>query len=171
MTDPTPEAAALARRLYAEGMPVLRIVGATGLNLYALYRWLDGGDGGRLPPVPRRLVGTGRRRRRLARGDRVALVIRLWRTAERQVQEIEDRLARAAQQPGDRERDARTLAIVVRTLKELSALERDDAVADRDEQDEAGPADLDSFRSDLARRLAALRRERAGELPDEAEPD
>ena len=56
-------------------------------------------------------------------GDRVALVGRLWRTAEAQVRDIEERLARHQQQPDERERDARTLAVLVKTMRELSALD------------------------------------------------
>ena len=83
-----------------------------------------------LEPLPRRSTGKtrgnekppGTRRRRLS-GDRVALVGRLWRTAEAQVRDIEERLARHQQQPDERERDARTLAVLVKTMRELSALD------------------------------------------------
>ena len=43
--------------------------------------------------------------------------------AEAQVRDIEERLAHHQQQPDDRERDARTLAVLVKTMRELAALD------------------------------------------------
>ena len=56
-------------------------------------------------------------------GSRAALVARMWRTAERQVEEIEDRLKAAGLELAERESNARTLAIVARTLRELAAVD------------------------------------------------
>ena len=56
-------------------------------------------------------------------GSRAALVSRMWRTAERQVEEIEDRLAVAGLELAERESNARTLAIVAKTLRELAAVD------------------------------------------------
>ncbi len=134
----TPEQVAHARQMYLDGVPVAEIRVATGMTDHRLYYWFKGGppDGERhLPPLPSRRSAHGRapRRRRLT-GDRVALVGRLWRTAEAQVRDIEERLSRHAQQPDDRERDARTLAVLVKTMRELAALDdiRDGAASPAD---------------------------------------
>ena len=47
----------------------------------------------------------------------------MWRTAERQVEEIEDRLAVAGLELAERESNARMLAIVAKTLRELAAVD------------------------------------------------
>jgi hypothetical protein len=159
----SPEQVALARQMYLDGVPVAEIRKATGMTDHQLYYWFDGGppDGERhLPPLPRRRIVPRRspRRRKLS-GDRVALVSRLWRTAEAQVRDIEERLAHHQQQPDDRERDARTLAVLVKTMRELVALDdiRDGAAAPADsEHDDAAPRDLDEFRRELARRMDAI---------------
>ena len=64
-----------------------------------------------------------RRRVRHRAGSRAALVARMWRTAERQVEEIEDRLAAAGIELAERESNARTLAVVAKTLRELAAVD------------------------------------------------
>src|SRR4029077_2230047 len=122
MPAPTPEMIALARQRYLEGVSVSKILGETGMSLGTLYLWLDGGpeNDARLPPIQRRRVVMGKRRKPLT--GRVSLVNRLWRTAERQVCDIEDRLRLNQQQPEERERDARVLAIMVKTLRDLRAL-------------------------------------------------
>ena len=56
-------------------------------------------------------------------GSRAALVARMWRTAERQVEEIEERLKSAGLEPAEREGNARTLATLARTLRELAAFD------------------------------------------------
>ena len=67
-------------------------------------------------PIPQRRPGVHDRHRK---GSRAALVARMWRTAERQVEEIEDRLQAAGLELAERESNARTLAVVARTLREL----------------------------------------------------
>ena len=91
------ESVALARRLYAEGLPVARILAETGLSVGALYVGLDGGAAGGSPPLARR-----RYSRPPAAGpqaDRRA--VRLWQRAERQVRAIQSRLAILTQTLGD----------------------------------------------------------------------
>lgn len=159
----SPETGARARQLYAEGIPVARILGETGLSLGSLYYWLDGGGGEgdpRLPPVPRRRIVLGKRRKAL-KGSRVSLVARLWRTAERQVRDIEARLALAQQEPADRERDARVMAVLVKTLRELTQF--DERANETAQDDDDGPRDIDEFRRDLARRMEEFVRERSAE--------
>lgn len=177
LPPPSPEAIALARRLYAEGAPVKAILAETGLCTGTLYHWLSGGrrgqDGLQLAPLPRRRIVVGRRTPPL-KADRNSLVARLWRTAERQARDIEERLARSEQEPGERERDARVLAVLVKTLRELTALDEaqvetnsqpDAAAAD----DDAVPRDIDELRRDLARRIDRLRQGRAaGRIPGDA---
>ena len=75
------------------------------------------------------------------------------------MRDIEERLARHQQQPDDRERDARTLAVLVKTMRELVALDdsRDGGASPADsEHDDGGPRDLDEFRRELARRMDAI---------------
>lgn len=164
MPFPSHETIALARRLYAEGMTVARILAHTDMSLGTLYRCLDGeiddDPQSRLPPIPRRRVVVGKRRRPL-KGDRVSLVNRLWRTAERQVRDIEQRLAQDCQEPSERERDARVLAVLVKTLRDLAAF---DAAAHssgekteaNDADDDPVPRDLDELRRELSRRLERI---------------
>jgi hypothetical protein len=127
-----------AREWYAQGFTVSRILARYDMALGTLYYWLDGGPliapttdksavGGEngtslLPPIPRRRVVVGKRRKPL-KADRVSLTARLWRTAERQARDIEERLARPAGASPERERDVRMLAMLTRTLRDLSAFD------------------------------------------------
>lgn len=121
---PTREQIERARAMYGEGFTVARILAATDMALGTLYGWLDGGPAENgaplLPPIPRRRAVAGKRRAPLA-ADRVSVAARLWRTAERQARDIEERLARPGAASPERERDVRMLALLVRTLRELSA--------------------------------------------------
>jgi hypothetical protein len=108
-------------------------------------------------------------------GSRAALVTRMWRTAERQVEEIEDRLKAAGLELAERESNARTLAIVAKTLRELAAV--DEAEKPRkgkkqpshdDNDDDPVPRDIDEFRRELARRINALVDSRTGSGGDGA---
>ena len=59
----------------------------------------------------------------------------------------------------DRARDARTLAVLVKTMRELLALDKHQGrrgAAGSSEHDDAGPRDLDEFRRELARRMDAI---------------
>ncbi|WP_237355942.1 hypothetical protein [Xanthobacter sp. YC-JY1] len=175
-----PVRGALARRLYLEGASMAEIRRQTGLSSAGVYYWIDremGPDGSFLfNPVPRRTahpVGGQPAKARAAQAsnnrssnpsgkpDRRGLLKRLWRAAERQINEIEDRLARAAD-PGaaprpEPEKDARALAVLARTLRELTALEAE-AKKRRKAKDQDGTVrDLDTFRRELARRLDRLR--------------
>ena len=112
---------------------------------------------------------------------RKRVVARLWRTAERQVAEIETRMAEVADDPLALERDAKTLAIIAKTIRDLVAIDgeaseintrtkskeqvthgaRANPPASLDATD-LGPRDIEGFRAELARRLDELRGERAG---------
>jgi AcrR family transcriptional regulator len=169
----TPEQIAFARERYADRtVSVAQIERETGMSTRTLYYFVDGAEG-RYPALPRRRVATGGKPRAPG-GDRTALVARLWRTAERQVREIEQRLARHRQEPDDRERDARVLAVLVKTLRELSALDETktgDISKDATYDDDEGPRDIDEFRRELARRMDAFVASRTGAgIPGDIEP-
>lgn len=171
-----PETAARLRQDYLDGVKVADILARYEVSNGTLYYWLDGGpivdEERRLPPIPRRREVLGRRVRRL-RGDRESLVARLWRAAERQVQEIEARLGADGRAAPERERDARILAVLVKTLRELAAFDdaqgSGPALPDEDEDD--GPRDIDEFRRELVRKMDEVIRARSdGRVPGDAEP-
>jgi hypothetical protein len=161
--QPTPGQVALVRRRYSEGAMVRAILTEAGVKHATLYRCLDGdfpdGSGSGIAPAPIALRHAGRRNRRRM-GSRAALVARMWRTAERQVEEIDDRLKAAGLEVAERESNARTLAIVAKTLRELSAF--DEASKPRGKRaqdssdDDSVPIDIDELRRELARRIDAL---------------
>jgi hypothetical protein len=109
-------------------------------------------------------VRTGTRAKKAP--PRAALVQRLWQAADGQVRQLEGRLALEELEPAERERDARTMAVLVKTLRELNALDADSEKQDlkRTGTPEAAapeanyddPRDIDDFRRELARRIAAL---------------
>lgn len=117
--------------------------------------------------------------------SRARVVTKLWRTAERQVAEIETRMAGIDDDPGALERDAKTLAIIAKTVRDLVALDgeaaslpnrntvkeraaahgsrpaKTDATSlEAEENTDFGPRDIADFRAELARRLDELRQER-----------
>ena len=119
--------------------------------------------------------------------SRKRVVSRLWRTAERQVAEIETRMAGLGDDPQALERDAKILAIIAKTVRDLVALDgealnahgrskskeqapahgsksaqTDPLLTAEPDAAEFGPRDIEQFRTELARRLDELRRERAG---------
>ena len=97
-------------------------------------------------------------RRRRAAAKRAAVVRGLWRAAAAKVDEIERRLQGDTQSPDEGERDARTLAVLARTLRDLDALEeaRPGGGLEAEQHDDPVPTDIDEFRHELARRLNAL---------------
>ncbi len=185
MPRTSPEAAERARALYAQGTPVKVISQETGLSTRQIYYWLDREAGAARQPGRPAAQPTARRRRAdLARPpgaqSRRRLMSRLWKAAERQIGEIETRLGTAALsaeaadggEPAkrDAEREARALAVLARVLRELTALE---AVAARPRPEAAAKGaappeaarDADTFRRELARRLAQLHDESEAEAP------
>lgn len=148
-----------ARNDYLANKPVRQICADTGLSTGMLYAVLAGERGpDPLAPIARRRLMLGTQARELP-GGRGALVARLWSTAERQVREIEKRLRGGRQEPTERERDARVLATLVRTLRDLNAFDEANRAAgaamDPEENDDM-PADIDEFRNELARRINAF---------------
>jgi hypothetical protein len=154
---PTREQIERARDMYAQGFTVSRILAACDMALGTLYYWLDGGpreEGGPLyPPIARRKQVTGKRRKPLET-SRVSLAARLWRTAERQVRDIEERLSRPSGSAIERERDVRMLGVLVRTMRDLSLF--DAGAPGAATPDEVPPLDIDEFRLELARRIHAI---------------
>ena len=130
-------------------------------------------------PLNGRQAGQPRMRRaapvaRSGAGRSRTVVARLWRTAERQVREIEDRLMRleAGDEAGPRagdatqgERDAKTLAILAKTIRDLADLSQVQArpaartmpsAPEIEDGYDPPAADLDELRRELARKLAAI---------------
>ena len=167
----SPKTVALARQRYAEGAPVSGILAETGMSHGTLYFWLDGGpndgSGPRLPVIPRRRLVMRKRRPRLP-GQRISIVERLWRTAERQVRDIEDRLRLSQQEPAERERDARVMAVLVKTVRELSLIEEKNRESAPEDDD--GARDLEDFRRELARKIDGLIAARSAGAGDGADP-
>lgn len=131
------EAIAGIRQQYADGVAVARIKQAHRVNDHTLYRCLDGDMPGRprLPPIRRRRIGTGGP---AGVDARRAMITKLWRTAKRQVSEVEARLRLSAQQPSERESDLRRLAVLVKTVRELAALDEAQADARNNAMDAVG---------------------------------
>lgn len=92
------------------------------------------------------------------------LIGRVRAAVEREIVAIEAVLARvegARLRSTDAERAARTLATLVKTLREVAALQRDENTeAEGDDGSEDEFRDLEEFRSELAERLDRLRRSR-----------
>ena len=166
-----PEEALRARQRYIDGDPVNAIRVDTGFSLEKFYHWLDGApqaDGTTLlPPIPRRRI-IARKAGRPA--TRVALVARLTRAAEMQMHGIEQALAQAGYDPGHGEDNARAMALLARTLRELTALDRrhdEDRRLNEPGKANDGPVplDIDELRRSLSRKLEALVAEQQGTLP------
>jgi hypothetical protein len=85
-----------------------------------------------------------------------AVVDMLWESAERQVADLHARVLADEQESDQRERDGRVMSVLVKTLRDLVAL--DDATRDGhdDADDESDARDIDEFRRQLARRIDAL---------------
>jgi hypothetical protein len=88
---------------------------------------------------------------------RAALAERLWRAAELQAAEVEARIASGPRPAADSERDAKTLSVLARTLRELSAADSAALQELDDGQAENAPAeDVESLREQLYQRLRGL---------------
>ena len=178
MTD-IPQNARRARQLYEQGVPTREIMTRTGLSKGSLYHWIAGGPNTRgvpaLPALPKR---RGVKQPRMPKVERANLVTRMMRAAERQVRDIENRLAESGQAPGESERDARTLAVLARTLQSLAALDarhepkagpfRKKPLFDDEADQDRIPASIDALREELSRKLAGMAAGHAGRLSREA---
>jgi len=177
--SPTPEQVALARRLYRDSEPVNAILTATRLTRPIFYRCLAGdfADGSDLQPEPIPLRRAGKRSADGGTG-RGALIARMWRTAERQVDEIDKRLSDSGLERAERESSARTLAVVAKTLRDLAAFDEEGNPRDRkpsgdeplkDDDDESVPRNVEDLRRALAQKLDAFVAGRSDRVPDDIE--
>ena len=173
---PSREQIERACSMYEQGFTVSRILAACDMALGTLYYWLGGGpreEGGPLyPPISRRRQVVGKRRRPL-QTSRVSLAARLWRTAEGQVRDIEERLSRPCASAVEREREVRMLGLLVRTMRDLSVFDPGTPGEAPQENDDGMPKSIEEFRVELARRLHGLiaaERSRAAAEEGGAEP-
>ena len=98
-------------------------------------------------------------------GSREALAVRVQRVVERELDAIDSILSvLGAADSAEAERSARTLASLVRALKEVMRLAAPEQASDPDEDDPM-PRNLDEFRRELARRIEALAAEAEGQAP------
>jgi hypothetical protein len=95
---------------------------------------------------------------------RAALTARLWRAAERQAAEVEARIDMLPRAAGDAERDARVLAVLAKTLRELSAADLAQQEEEADATQETTPDDLESLRAALSDKLRQIRGGRSEQL-------
>lgn len=101
---------------------------------------------------------------------RQRVISQLWRMAERQVSAVEQRLMALNDDPQALEREAKTLGIIARTVRDLIAIDEEKAKSrsgDKgDAETEPGASRaIDDFRRELAEKLEQLRSERAGSGP------
>jgi hypothetical protein len=103
----------------------------------------------------------------VAIAENETLIGRVRAAVEREIVAIEAVLSRvegAKLRSADAERAARTLATLVKTLREVAALQRDEQPEDTGgETGDDEFRDLDGFRRELAERLDRLRRQRSAE--------
>lgn len=107
--------------------------------------------------------------------SRKAVVGQLWRAAKRQIDTHEEHLADLPKGTTASEADAKALAVLARTVRELVAIEEPPATRKDKRSDDPSAADdlrhVAQLRQDLARRLEALAAQDARENPQEADAD
>jgi hypothetical protein len=112
--------------------------------------------------------------RRLTVG-RKAVVSKLWRAAKRQLEAHEARLDELPQGAAASESDAKALAVLARTVRELVALDGATASQEGKPTDELSPAaglrHVAELRKELARRLEVLAAEEADTASQETPAD
>lgn len=98
--------------------------------------------------------------------SRKAVVTKLWRAARRQLEAHEAHLDALPKGAAASEADAKALAVLARTVRELLALENatglQESKADDDLSPAAGLRHVGELRKELARRLEILAAEEAG---------
>lgn len=98
-------------------------------------------------------------------GGRKAVIGKLWKAAQTQLETHEAHLAELPAGTAASEADAKTLATLARTVRELVALDSAAAGEGGKAEDDPSPAEglrrVEAIRSELARRLAALAAEDA----------
>ncbi len=112
-------------------------------------------------------------KRKLA--SRKAVVGQLWRAAKRQLDAHEEHLADLPKGAAASEAEAKALATLARTVRELVAIKEPQTAKKGKQPDELSAADglrhVAQLRQELARRLEALAAEAAGEGAQEAGGD
>ncbi len=83
------------------------------------------------------------------------LVARIWAATDAQLAEIEARMRRCGEGGGPDERDARMTATLVKTVRELVALEDGLAGGKTKEDDDVAAVTPEALRAELVRRLEA----------------
>lgn len=115
----------------------------------------DGDDAPALPAAKGRLLPASRK----------VVVDKLWRAAKRQLAAHEEHLAELPKGTAASESDAKALATLARTVRELLALEAATASKGAKPADDADPAaglrHAEELRRELTRRLAGLAAEEA----------
>ncbi len=97
--------------------------------------------------------------------SKIKIVQRLWNAAEAQICDIELRLKSLDSNSLQFEKDARSLGLLAKFLKELVSIEclmskkksSTKASKQKVEDDDAPPRDLEDFRQELEKRLNAMR--------------
>jgi hypothetical protein len=104
-------------------------------------------------------------KRKPAPRGRKAVIGKLWKAAQTQLETHEAHLAELPAGTAASEADAKTLATLARTVRELVALDSAAAGEGGRSEDDPSPAEglrrVEAIRSELARRLAALAAEDA----------
>jgi hypothetical protein len=161
--------------LYREGvMPVAVLIQKSGLRRSDFYDVLRRkGCAFRKPrsPKPSKRYDTPTPMHLLTpeatRLTREALIARLWKTASAQIAQIETRLVqmdveetgKTGASPG--EGPLRLMAMIVKTLRDLAALDADvGPLSKKEMRDDDGQLAPELLRAELARRLAGLRESR-----------
>ena len=100
--------------------------------------------------------------------SRKAVVGQLWRAAKRQLDSHEEHLADLPKGAAASEADAKALATLARTVRELVAIEEPQTARREKQTDGLSPTEglrhVAQLRQELARRLEALAAEEAGEV-------
>ena len=105
-------------------------------------------------------------KRKPAPRGRKAVIGKLWKAAQTQLEAHEAHLAELPAGQAASETDAKTLATLARTVRELVALDSAAAGEGGKAEDDPSPAEglrrVEELRNELGRRLAALASEEAG---------
>lgn len=106
------------------------------------------------------------KRKRAPRSGRKAVIAKLWKAAQTQLEAHEAHLAELPAGTAASEADAKTLATLARTVRELVTLDSAAVGEEGKSEDDPSPAEglrrVEELRSELGRRLAALAAEEAG---------
>jgi hypothetical protein len=107
------------------------------------------------------------KRKRTPRGGRTAVISKLWKAAQTQLASHEAHLAELPAGTAASEADAKTLATLARTVRELVALDSAAAGEGGQSEDDPSPAEglrrVAELRRELARRMERLIADHAGE--------